>query len=374
MKAFFAGYNIVTSLGTSISENITSILNEQTGIKLHNNFENINEPTQLSAVNRKIIFDDFTDNFFTTFEKFLVFSIRKAFFDSNIKITDKTAFILSTTKGNIELLNPEKAKNYTEDRINLWKSAQIVANYFNIKTEPIIISNACISGVQAITTATRMIQNNKCDNAIVVGADILTDFVIAGFLSFKSISPNPCKPFDKNRDGLSLGEGVATILLTNYECLALTPKIEFVSGATSNDANHISGPSRTAEGLFEAIDSILKNEPKIDFISAHGTATIYNDDMESVAIKRCNLENVPTNSFKGYFGHTLGAAGIIETALSIYSMQNNILFKTMGFLEKGTVENINIIDKNTNTEVNTVLKIASGFGGSNASLLLKKHS
>jgi len=373
MKAYFAGYNIVTSLGTTVKENVDNILQSKTGVKLYDGYGNVTEKTQLSAVNKDVIFADFDNDDFTTFEKFLIFSIRKAFVDSKIKISEKTALILSTTKGNIELLDAKKAEQYDVDRIHLWKSAEIVAKYFGIKSEPVVISNACISGVQAITAGMRMIQNEQCDNVIVVGGDILSDFVISGFLSFKSISPEPCKPFDKNRDGLSLGEGAATVLLTSFPCQAMEPKVEFISGATANDANHISGPSRTGEGLYQSIDTVLSGNTNIDFISAHGTATMYNDDMESIALNRCELQNVPVNSFKGYFGHTLGAAGLIETALSIYSMQNNVLFKTLGYEVIGTAESINIIAEHKEQEVNSVLKIGSGFGGSNAALLMIKE-
>jgi len=373
MKAYFAGYNIITSLGTTVKENVENILQNKTGVTLHNGYGNVTEQTQLSEVNKDVIFADFDNDDFTTFEKFLVFSIRKSLIDSKIKISEKTALILSTTKGNIELLDEEKAEKYEIDRINLWKSAEIVSKYFGIKTEPLIISNACISGVQAINAGMRMIQEEQCDNVIVVGGDILSDFVISGFLSFKSISPNPCKPFDKNRDGLSLGEGAATVLITSYPCQASEPKIEFVSGATANDANHISGPSRTGEGLYQAIDTVLQGNTNIDYISAHGTATMYNDDMESIALTRCGLQNSPVNSFKGYFGHTLGAAGLVETALTIYSMQNNILFNTLGFEEIGTAENVNVVSEHTEKEIKSALKIASGFGGSNVALLMVKE-
>ena len=373
MKAYFAGYNVITSLGVTVNENVENILQSKTGVKLHNGYGNVIEQTQLSAVNKDVIFADFDNDNFTSFEKFIIFSIRKALSDSKIKISEKTALILSTTKGNIELLDTEKASKYEADRVQLWKSAEIVAKYFGIKNEPLVVSNACISGVQAITAGMRMIQNEKSDNVIVVGGDILSDFVISGFLSFKSISPNPCKPFDKDRDGLSLGEGAATVLLTSFPCQALEPKIEFIAGATANDANHISGPSRTGEGLYQAIDTVLEANTNIDFISAHGTATMYNDDMESIAITRCGLQNVPVNSFKGYFGHTLGAAGLIETALTIYSMQNNIVFKTLGFTTEGTAESINIISEHKDQTVNSALKIGSGFGGSNAALLMVKE-
>jgi 3-oxoacyl-[acyl-carrier-protein] synthase-1 len=118
---------------------------------------------------------------------------------------------------------------------------------------------------------------------------------------------------------------------------------------------------------------VLKNSPaEIDFISSHGTATPYNDEMESIAITRTGLQNVPVNSFKGYWGHTLGAAGVIESVMGIYSIRNGILFNTKGFSEPGVSNPLNIIRRTERMEVRSCLKIASGFGGCNAAILFQK--
>ena len=110
----------------------------------------------------------------------------------------------------------------------------------------------------------------------------------------------------------------------------------------------------------------------IDFVSAHGTATVFNDEMESIAFGRTKLDQVPLNSMKGYFGHTLGAAGLLETIMSIVSMEKNTLFPSLGYRETGTSVPLNIIQRIESKEINTVLKTASGFGGGNASLILQK--
>ena len=152
--------------------------------------------------------------------------------------------------------------------------------------------------------------------------------------------------------------------------------MEYMDGSSSNDANHISGPSRTGDGLFRTVKKTLQfsnvNEKEIDFISAHGTGTIFNDEMESIAFDRLKMNAIPMNSLKGYFGHTLGAAGVIETAICLQSMRNNLLIKNLGFENQGTPKQINILTENKTLEVKTVLKTASGFGGCNASLILRK--
>ena len=134
-------------------------------------------------------------------------------------------------------------------------------------------------------------------------------------------------------------------ILTSDSDAGGNDKILVSEGFSSNDANHISGPSRTGEGLFIAISRVLqKRYGNIDFISAHGTATPYNDEMESVAINRAGLHDVPVNSFKGYCGHTLGAAGVIESIMCVYSMRNNVIFNTLGISEAGVTEPFRIAD------------------------------
>jgi len=285
--------------------------------------------------------------------------------------------VISSTKGNIDLLEEEKKTLYEPDRVNLWKSAALVQEFFGNPNKPLIISHACISGMVAQIVAKRNIESGQYKNAVVVGCDMVTPFVASGFQSFKALSPNPCKPFDLTRDGLSLGEGAATVILSSDKDLLDSETVFSIeAGSITNDANHISGPSRTGEGLYLAIQNVLGelNHPKIDFISAHGTATNYNDEMESIALSRSELLDVPVNSFKGYIGHTLGAAGVIETVLSLLSMENNLLVKSLGYENLGVTHPINIIEENTPSEINTSLKMASGFGGCNAAILIQKQS
>jgi 3-oxoacyl-[acyl-carrier-protein] synthase-1 len=260
-------------------------------------------------------------------------------------------------------------------RVHLWQLAEFISKLFNGSNVPVVVSNACTSGSVAIMLAARLIASGKFDHAIVTGGDIIPEFVISGFQSFQALSPEPCKPFDADRNGLSLGEGCGTVVMSCEPPLATEGKpVSVLGGATSNDANHISGPSRDGEGLYLAVSAAL-NEAKataadLDFISAHGTATPYNDEMESLALAWAGLEQVPVNSFKGYIGHTLGAAGLIETILSAYSIRNSILFKSLGFSSIGVSRTLNIITENTDRPVRRVLKTASGFGGSNAALII----
>jgi 3-oxoacyl-[acyl-carrier-protein] synthase-1 len=283
----------------------------------------------------------------------------------------KTGFILSSTKGNISLIENLPDSFFPENRLSLNTSASIVARELGIDSEPLVVSHACISGLLAIITGMRLIQSGLYDHLIITGADLITSFIYSGFRSFQAISPNPCKPFDSARDGISLGEAAATVVLTATKTAGATI---LSGGSVSNDANHISGPSRTGEELWLAIRRSLEqsgtNAKEIDFISAHGTATRYNDEMEAKAIHLASMETVPTNSLKGYYGHTLGAAGILESIVSIHSMKENIILPTLGFSTPGTEKPVNIVKELMNKKQHKCLKTASGFGGCNAAIVM----
>ena len=174
-----------------------------------------------------------------------------------------------------------------------------------------------------------------------------------------------------------MGEGAGTIILgTSGENKLPVNSIVIKAGSTSNDANHISGPSRTGEGLFRAINNTLKgqNTSNIAFINAHGTATPFNDEMEAIAISRASLDEIPVNSFKGYFGHTLGAAGLIETIVCSHSLLDSQYIQSLGFKTLGVSKNIRVISEAGKFQGTECLKMASGFGGCNAVIHLKKYN
>jgi 3-oxoacyl-[acyl-carrier-protein] synthase-1 len=174
---------------------------------------------------------------------------------------------------------------------------------------------------------------------------------------------------------LNLGEAAATIIYKKLDPAEAPGPIVLLDGSIRNDANHISGPSRTGEGSFRALQAILPScaPGEVAFINAHGTATSYNDRMEAIAIERAGLGAVPANSLKGYFGHTLGAAGVLESIISTRALLDSTVLATCGF-EKGEdgVCPMLVSGENRQTEKLYCIKMLSGFGGCNAALLFKK--
>jgi 3-oxoacyl-[acyl-carrier-protein] synthase I len=382
-KVFVASDNIITSLGFTSEENIHAILAEQTGIEKHEVEHLSPGGFWASLVDTGILREKFSafgmPDAYTRFEQLIICSVQEALKQTLLDIrNDRTLFILSTTKGNIDILDRKRNSRFEESRCYLWSTADLLQRFFDLRHKPLVISNACISGVLSLIVGARLIRSGQYDHIVITGADLVTEFVLSGFNSFLSLCSGPCKPFDEQRQGLSLGEGAGTVILTSDLRIAAQAKPVMVGpGFSSNDANHISGPSRTGEGLYTAIERTLHEarakwqmtDRAIDYVSAHGTATPFNDEMESVAITRAGMQHIPVNSYKGYWGHTLGAAGIIESVAGFYSMRRNILFKTLGYNQMGVSHPIAVIGETREKPVDTFLKIASGFGGCNASLL-----
>lgn len=384
IPVYVASDCIITSLGFSSKENFEQLKAGVIGLTKNGKISVSSTHYYASHIDYDQVESRFkeivqTSTIYTKLEKLAILSISESLSHTNIDIKgEDTLLILSTTKGNIDVLQNELYTSFGKDRLYLWESARWIKDFFKMTNTPVVISNACISGVLAIIMGSRMIRSGQIKNVVITGIDILSKFVVSGFHSFQALSPNPCRPFDISRDGLNLGEGCGTIILTSDEkTIVDTNPVLIGEGYSGNDANHISGPSRTGEGLYlclkQIVDNTLITGKTIDYISSHGTATLYNDEMESIALSRAGLALVPVNSYKGYWGHTLGAAGVIESIAGIHSIKNNLLIQSAGYTKSGVSQAINVIEKTEEKKLNTCLKIASGFGGCNAGVLFYKR-
>lgn len=312
------GHSIISPLGVGSAANVEAVRAGRSGLSMH--------------TNRFADVEPFCASLFDTPQEFVPLCIRcvkDALNDAKIAADASTIFILSTTKGdNLDLLTP----------------AQTIARHFGNPNPPVVVSNACTSGVCAQITAKRLLDAGLYQHAIVIGCDIQTRFIVSGFQSFKALSPEPCLPFSPERKGLNLGEAAATIIYSQEpRAESQEPHWVLEAGSIHNDANHLSAPSRTGEGAYRCLIDVLEGvtPADIDLLGVHGTATLYNDDMETIAIERAGLQDVEKSILKPFFGHTMGAAGIVETIIGIE------------MLGKGTF-----------------IKMLSGFGGVNAAIRL----
>lgn len=376
-SVYIKSNNIISPLGFSTEENMNAVLSGKSGLQFFKEHTlGVPEAFCASIISTSLInteFSKISNLKISRFEKLAILSVYQAASKISVDLANpRTLFILSTTKGNVDILET----SISDCNAYLWHSAQIIATFFKNANNPIVVSNACISGVSASIVAKRMLKTGTYDTAVVIGADIISKFIIAGFQSFKALSQDACTPFDVNRKGLNLGEGAATMILGITESEQSVPKDTIIleNEAITNDANHISGPSRTGEGLFLGLQQIMQNRTveEIGFINAHGTATPYNDEMESIALSRMELTPVPVQSLKGYFGHTLGAAGLLELVISAESLKQNKIIKSAGYETCGVSNPLHIITKTQAKEVSRCIKMVSGFGGCNAVSMLKK--
>jgi 3-oxoacyl-[acyl-carrier-protein] synthase I len=359
--------SIVSPLGRTSTENYSEVRKQNSGVKIINDPALSSSPIAVAKMSGLNI-----PSTLTRFESLCCEAIQNVMNDVILPV-DKTLLVLSTTKGNVDYHDDSKSSH---PHIHLHTSAEFLQKKFGFK-KPLVVSNACISGVMAIAVAARFLKQEIYEHALVVGADTLNHFVVSGFQSLAALSDEQCKPFDAERKGINLGEaGAALVLSTNPQILNTKPLVKILGSGFTNDANHISGPSRTGEELTIAIQRALVEsnitKEQIDFISAHGTATPYNDEMESKAFSLAGMSNVPINSLKGYFGHTLGAAGVLETIIGVHSLIQNEIVATKGFEKLGVSQKINVAQHMQSKSLKTFLKTASGFGGCNAAMVLQK--
>lgn len=365
--------NIISPIGTDSDANLKAILNGRSEIKVYHDAFDVPEPFCASLLHRDYISSKAreigADNDYSFFEQLCILSAHTALEETDVNPTDKDViFIVSTTKGNVDKLQGDA----DDSSCYLGETANKISGYFRNANPPIVVSNACISGVCAQITAVRLLMAGRFKTAVVIGADVLSKFIVSGFQSFKALSTEPCRPYDTERTGLNLGEAAGTMILQFKETAG--NQWHYMGSSIHNDANHISGPSRTGEGAYRVLNDLQKvvSQDHLAFINAHGTATAYNDEMESIAIHRAGLDEVALCGLKGFYGHTLGAAGIIETILSMKAIDNGLIPPTRGYNSKGTTYAMDLSDKCRETNKKSFIKILSGFGGSNAGIAYEK--
>lgn len=367
--AYIIADNIISPLGETSEENYLSVKAGRSGIRAYEP-GTCNIPEGFYA---SLLFEDFETLALRSAQKAIA-NAQKTMGNAQLELKGKrTAFILSSTKGNIE------------ENISLADSAQRIATQLGIDAKPIVVCNACISGLSALILGNRLIDSGLYDAAIVCGCDTPRQFILSGFQSLKALSPEPCRPFDMERMGLNLGEAAATLILSKNPIQGNSWRMG--DGFIRNDAFHISTPSKTADGLYLSLQRTLESYTKeissackqidmkehLAFINAHGTATLFNDQMESVAIGRAGLSDLPANAYKSFWGHTMGAAGILETIISMKAIDDDTILGTRGFSELGVSGKMNICAENRPTDKKGFIKMLSGFGGCNATIWAAKN-
>ena len=372
---YILSHNIVSPIGMTTEDNLQAVLHDSTALCRYEGKWGLPDPFTASLFSDEQM-DRMMRQGLSRFESLVVESVERSL--QNVKFdysADDVIFILSTTKANVELQN---GNNEQEHLLYPAVSAQRIARYIGFITQPVVVCNACISGLAALRLAACLLNTSQYRYAVVCGADVQSAFIVSGFMSLKALSADQCRPFDIERLGLNLGEAAATMVLaSDPEVTMPTERYWQISRvAVRNDAFHLSSPSKTADGAFLALNDVLDgfDTGNLAFINLHGTATMFNDQMEAVALRRAGLSNLPTNGLKGYYGHTMGAAGILETILSLAAADEGIILGTRGFEELGVSAQLNLSPCHRTTSKTAFVKMISGFGGGNAALLAVEGS
>jgi 3-oxoacyl-(acyl-carrier-protein) synthase len=255
-------------------------------------------------------------------------------------------------------------------------STEQIAARFGFHDMVSTISTACSSSANSIMFGARLIKHGMLDRALAGGSDSMSKFTLNGFNTLMILDKHHCRPFDKSRTGLNLGEGSAFLVLESEEALGnRTPLCELSGYANANDAFHQTASSPDGYGPFlsmqQALGSARLKPGVIQYINAHGTGTDNNDLTEGIAIERIFGDSIPlVSSTKPFTGHTLGAAAAVEAVISILSIQNKMVFPNLNFKEK--IDELHfepVRELITGVELKHVLSNSFGFGGNDSTLI-----
>jgi len=374
------GAGIVTALGVGLDQNWSALVNAKSGIETLTGFPADHYITDVAAAvserSMNMIYEELGDDSLSRAYSMAIWAGQKALAERSIN-PEKISLILSTAKADFKEFEDtlNSGTQSSARRFNPGVMAREVADHLNLGGRAFAVSNACASGLIAIIQGARMLQRGSAEHLLVVGVDVLSDFVLKGFSCLQALSPRPARPFDEARDGLSLGEGAGAVLLSSVDA-GEASRAMLRGWSATNDAVHITAPSREGAGLQSAISKALAmaghNPETIGYINAHGTGTRFNDEMESHAVASVfgDMEQPFITSMKGNIGHTLGAAGVIETVLSLPVLEENIVPPSVGFETMGVPKELNVPREPVPFPAGkNILGMKSGFGGVNATLI-----
>lgn len=398
-RVVVTGIGILTSLGRGIPLNEEALRVGKPGIGPIKSFNTARYKSCLGAeIDNSFIDEDFSE-YVDRASKLLLTACRDALKSGSLPVNEEGGLeaqvILGTTLGGMLsgqkyhrnlLLGKSKDKRSVVLRDSLaCHQAPYIADRLNLIGEALVISNACASGLSAIGCAFNRVRSGEATTVIAGGYDTMSDFTHAGFNSLELVTFEKCRPFDKNRSGLVLGEGAGILVLEEMsQALKHRASIfaEIIGYGQASDAYHITKPDPEALGASRAITMAINDAEilpeEIDYVNAHGTGTIANDSMESKALHLALGEHgykVPVSSTKPLTGHLLGGTGSVEVIFSIMAINANMIPENLNYRTPDPECRLNIVTGGSkNYELNTVLSNSFGFGGSNSTILVRKFN
>lgn len=408
-RVVITGLGCVTPVGTGKDDFWVNIKSGVSGIDKITRFDYTNYQTQIAGEVKDFTPEDYISKKelkkMDRFTQFAMVASKLAVADSELDLNNidgnRMGTVIGTGIGGVETIEAQH-KNLLEKgnrRVSPFFIPMMIGNMaagqvaieFGAKGPSTNICTACASGTNSVGDAFKIIQRGDADIMITGGTEAaVAEFAVAGFCNMKAMSTNndnpqkASRPFDKDRDGFVMGEGCGILILEELEsAIKRNAKIyaEIVGYGMTSDAYHITTPAENGEGAARAIQMAINDagiEPeKIDYINAHGTSTYYNDLYETMAIKSVfgeNAKNISISSTKSMTGHLLGASGAIEAIVCALAIKNNFVPPTINLENPGEGMDLDYTpNKGKERTINYALSNSLGFGGHNATIVLKKY-
>jgi 3-oxoacyl-(acyl-carrier-protein) synthase len=394
-SVFVTGIGIISAIGFDCEETAVSLQEAKSGIGRITLFDTVYKEeipvAEVKAGNKKLaeMAQVKEGGLFSRTTLLGLIAARQALSQAQINENAgyRTGLISATTTGGMdrsERFFKEYLKNNRRGRLrdiithDCGDSTEIIANQTGIRNYVSTISTACSSSANAILVGTRLVKNGMLDRVLVGGVDALTLFTINGFNSLMILDRNGCKPFDEERNGLTLGEGAGFLMIESEDSIKKQGKkalCEIKGYGNACDAFHQTASSPEGNGAYLSMEKALAAANMkpcgIDYINAHGTGTKNNDLSEGIAIKRLFQDSIPPfSSTKAYTGHTLGAAGAIEAVLCIMAIQHQWIYPNLTFRQMmKELEFSPVTAFQYAVPVRNVMSNSFGFGGNNTSLI-----
>jgi 3-oxoacyl-(acyl-carrier-protein) synthase len=395
-RIFITGLGIISGIGNDLDENLFSLFHSRSGIcdiqYLETPLRGLIPVSEVKLSNSELFsLAGITEQEGYSRNALLgIIAAREAVTQAHLHISSdfRTGLISATTVGGMDKCELYYSDFLTNDSRNIYidsydcaDSTEKIADILGIRDYLTTISTACSSSSNAILLGARMIRNGLIDRVVAGGTESLTNFHLNGFNALKILDKEPCKPFDAKRNGISLGEGAAYLVLESEEAVNSGNKpvlCELIGWGNACEAFHQTASSPDGIGAYLAMKKALEmtglSPGDIDYINAHGTGTDNNDIAEGRAIERLFGNTIPkVSSTKPYTGHTTSAAGSTESIISILAILHKVIWPNLNFREP--MEDLNFLPVKEllkDMDVNCVMSNSFGFGGNDTSLIFRR--
>ncbi len=387
MRIAVSGLGVVAATGVGVAQTRENLLHGRSGVGVLTLFESKHHlpvgEVKLSNEELKVRLGIEPHRLVSRTTLLGMTAVREALDDARLQSGLRVGLVSATSVGGMDLTEqffphfmaePHSGRIAMTAQHDPMQSTEMIARHCGIDGYRTTISTACSSTANALIHAARLIRHGVCDVVVAGGCDALSKFTLNGFSSLGILSAESCRPFDRNRTGLNLGEGAGYVVLQREDTCSRTPYCFLTGYANANDAHHQTATSDEGEGAFRAMSEALQMAglKRVDYINVHGTGTPNNDSSEGAALRRVFGDEIPPfSSIKPFTGHTLAAAGSIEAVFAVLAIRDGVICPNLNF-EESECGLKPVTELQEHAKVDSVLSISFGFGGNDTSLIFER--